>query len=139
MTHVTVALTYVSMNVCRFWYLYADKLLVCTACAYKRVIAKRNASDSTFSTYTMCQIRRHCHREDCWLVAHQKVYDASGFLDDHPAGPRPILSRAGQDCTVDYDFHSTQSHTKYWKPRCIGKVLPCPVRDSSANSPCTIM
>lgn len=59
--------------------------------------------------YTMCQVRRHNRKEDCWLVAHRRVYDATNFLSLHPAGPRPILSRAGGDCTLDYDFHSSVS------------------------------
>lgn len=76
--------------------------LVCARCAPYRL-------DSNSGVYTMCQVRRHNRREDCWLVAHGRVYDATRFIDRHPAGPSPIISRAGTDCTVDYDFHSLVS------------------------------
>lgn len=89
----------------------------------------------------MCQVKRHNRRDDCWLVAHRRVYDATKFLSSHPAGPKPILSRAGGDASVDFDFHSTRAQREYWKPLCIGRVVSCPVRardEFSSISSCTI-
>lgn len=60
----------------------------------------------------MCEIRRHCTINDCWLVAHGRVFDATSFIESHPAGARPILSRGGSDATADYDFHSSFSRDK---------------------------
>ena len=110
-----------------------DNFLVCPHCSSK-VSTPSESSGATTARYTMCQVRRHSRREDCWLVAHGKVYDATGFIDSHPAGPRPILARAGTDCTVDYDFHSVVSQTKVWKPLCIGKTTACPLKDGPRPS-----
>lgn len=90
--------------------------------------------------YTMCQISRHDKSTDCWVVAHRRVYDATKFLESHPAGPTPILNRGGKDATQDYDFHSAVAQKLYWKPLYIGRVVACPLndRDTSFSSSCTI-
>ena len=98
---------YARSNVCGIAGTSIVLILVCSQCAGKR--AAQEANNHRLNTYTFCQVRRHNRREDCWLVAHRRVYNATGFIAFHPAGPRPILSRAGKDCTVDYDFHSSVS------------------------------
>jgi hypothetical protein len=111
----------------------------CTKCKHNRL--HRTSQTQRRGEYTMCQVRRHCRRTDCWLVAHGRVYNATGFIDGHPAGPKPILSRAGQDCTVDFDFHSKVSQREYWRPLMIGRVVPCPLRGGcppSVYSICSI-
>jgi hypothetical protein len=90
--------------------------------------------------YTICQVRRHNRKSDCWLVAHRRVYDATPFIKYHPAGPRPILNRAGGDCTTDYDFHSLVAHKQYWKPLCVGRLVDCPLGTGGSifHKSCTI-
>ena len=90
--------------------------------------------------YTRCLVARHDKAGDCWLIAHSRVYDATKFMTVHPAGPEPILSRAGKDVSVDYDFHSSLAQRRYWKPLCIGRLVKCPLRDRGTISdfPCTI-
>lgn len=117
--------------------------------ACERCLSKRDSfisvSKSCKLAYTMCEVRRHNRREDCWLVAHNRVYDATSFIDSHPAGPSPILLRAGKDVTVDFDFHSAMSQKTFWKPLLIGRVVQCPLRERSSGpslffpeSSCTI-
>ena len=109
----------------------------CEKCQIKRNILSNRLQRA--GEYTMCQIGRHKTRSDCWLVAHKRVYDATSFIKYHPAGPRPILSRAGGDCTMDYDFHSLVAHRQYWKPLCIGRVVECPLGGGSIfQTGCTI-
>lgn len=72
-----------------------------------------------------------CRVHDCWLVAHGKVYDATPMLFEHPAGVRSILRHAGQDATVDFDFHSNGAR-KMWKQYEIGTL-------EGHESKCTIM
>jgi len=112
--------------------------LECVKCEAKRSVIRSYASRN--GEFSMCQVRRHTTRNDCWLVAHKRVYDATAFIKYHPAGPRPILSRAGGDCTTDYDFHSLVAHRHYWKPLCIGKVVDCPLRTGGSifQTGCTI-
>ena len=131
------------MDVCplqgtyNFIYPMVKLFIECEKCQNKRAILPLTPPRP--GSFSMCQVRRHRIRGDCWLVAHGKVYDASVFMKYHPAGSRPILSRGGSDCTKDYDFHSNVSHREYWKPLCIGKVIPCPVIDPHQPSACTIV
>lgn len=69
--------------------------------------------------YTLSEVQQHVTADDCWLIAHGKVYDVTSFIDQHPAGARAILRHAGTDATVDFDFHSNNAR-KLWKPLQIG-------------------
>lgn len=50
---------------------------------------------STKTRFTMEEIAKHNTVDSCWIVAHGNVYDATNFLSLHPAGAKPLLSRAG--------------------------------------------
>lgn len=43
-------------------------------------------------------------RERCWVVVSGKVYDATGFLDEHPGGANIVLQHAGTDATHEFDM-----------------------------------
>mmetsp|Transcript_628 Transcript_628/g.1239 ORF Transcript_628/g.1239 Transcript_628/m.1239 type:complete len:227 (+) Transcript_628:109-789(+) len=71
--------------------------------------------------YKWDHIAKHCTRASCWLVAHGIVYDATPFLDRHPAGSESILRRGGKDSTRDFDFHSKKDR-RLWGKFAIGRV-----------------
>ncbi|CUM66919.1 uncharacterized protein PRCAT00004604001 [Priceomyces carsonii] len=46
-------------------------------------------------------VLKHNNAKDCWVTLyHRKVYDVTGFLDEHPGGGDIILPFAGQDVTA---------------------------------------
>ena len=55
--------------------------------------------------------------QPCHIYAHGKVYDVSGYAEQHPGGPNAILKRIGQDATKDYDFHSKQGKQAWTQMR----------------------
>ena len=55
------------------------------------------------------QIKLHNKKDDCWIVANNKVYDVTSLISKHPGGTIPIIKNGGKDCTKDYDFHSSKS------------------------------
>ncbi|KAF7321809.1 Cytochrome b2, mitochondrial [Mycena kentingensis (nom. inval.)] len=48
-------------------------------------------------------IEQHNSRESCWIIVHNKVYDITDFLDEHPGGSKIILRYAGKDATAAYE------------------------------------
>tara|TARA_X000000368_G_C22792812_1_gene606722 strand:+ start:326 stop:589 length:264 start_codon:yes stop_codon:yes gene_type:complete len=71
--------------------------------------------------YTIHEILNHNTLEDCWLIANNKVYNASEFLKIHPAHTNRILKYGGKDVTKDFNFH-TKNQKKQWKKYLIGYV-----------------
>lgn len=96
---------------------------------------------STMHKLCLCEVRLHKSRESCWLVANNSVYDVTGLVDSHPAGPRSIMRKAGgPDCTKDMKFHSKAAR-KMLEKCFIGKLAPCGEDPTEADGPaaCTIM
>ncbi|KAF9118442.1 hypothetical protein BGW39_001170 [Mortierella sp. 14UC] len=57
------------------------------------------------------EVAKHTGLSDAWVIVHNKVYDCSAFLDEHPGGAASILSAAGTDVTkVFKEIHSIMSH-----------------------------
>jgi len=71
--------------------------------------------------YSLNEIKKHNTVNDCWLIAHNNIYNVTEFIKKHPIGPYPILKRAGQDCSEDFDFHG-KSGKKIWKKYKIGYI-----------------
>ncbi|KAG0681301.1 fatty acid alpha-hydroxylase [Pichia californica] len=45
-------------------------------------------------------VEKHASKSSCWVTLYnRKVYDVTGFLDEHPAGAELILEYAGKDIT----------------------------------------
>lgn len=53
--------------------------------------------------YTADEVARHNHEEDLWIVIHEKVYDLTSFLKEHPGGEDVLLAQAGADGTECFD------------------------------------
>lgn len=47
-------------------------------------------------TFELEDLQKHTSREDIWLLVSGKVYDVTGFLDEHPGGDEVLLEEAGE-------------------------------------------
>lgn len=47
--------------------------------------------------YTAEDVATHSRVSSCWVSRAGKVYDVTGFLDDHPGGDDMILRYGGKD------------------------------------------
>jgi 4-hydroxysphinganine ceramide fatty acyl 2-hydroxylase len=47
--------------------------------------------------YTAEDVATHSKASSCWVSRAGKVYDVTGFLDDHPGGDDLILQHGGKD------------------------------------------
>jgi len=82
---------------------------------------KTSFSGQRYRVFTAEEVRRHSTPDDCWLIAHGRVYDVTTFLQRHPAGDRSIMRHAGTDSTIDFDFHPAHAQ-KMWAPYLLGYV-----------------
>lgn len=55
------------------------------------------------NVYTMEEVARHNKETDLWMVIHDKVYDLTKFLMEHPGGAEVLMNMAGKDGTACFD------------------------------------
>ncbi|XP_053768484.1 cytochrome b5 isoform X1 [Desmodus rotundus] len=83
------------------------------------------ASDKAVTYYTLEEIRKHNHSKSTWLILHNKVYDLTKFLEEHPGGEEVLREQAGGDATENFEDvgHSTDAR-ELSKTYIIGEVHP---------------
>lgn len=71
--------------------------------------------------YTRDDVAKHNTHNSLWIVADDKVYDVTDFIQLHPGGAVAVLKRGGgcHDCRQDYKFHSKGAREQ-WKKFQIG-------------------
>jgi len=52
---------------------------------------------------TYADVAKHSSKKDIYVVIHDKVYNASSFVDEHPGGEEVLLDVAGQDATEAFE------------------------------------
>ncbi|XP_026175539.1 cytochrome b5 type B [Mastacembelus armatus] len=69
------------------------------------------AAGESVEYYTLEEIRVHNMSGDTWLVIHDKVYNITRFLEEHPGGEEVLLEQAGTDATESFEDvgHSTDA------------------------------
>ncbi|CAG7562329.1 uncharacterized protein FIESC28_11463 [Fusarium coffeatum] len=58
---------------------------------------------SATKEFTMQDVAEHNTSSDIYMVVHDKVYDCTKFLDEHPGGEEVMLDVAGQDATEAFE------------------------------------
>ncbi|KAF2117157.1 cytochrome b5-like heme/steroid binding domain-containing protein [Lophiotrema nucula] len=53
--------------------------------------------------YTYSDVSEHSTKKDLFVVIHDKVYNASSFVDEHPGGEEVLLDVGGQDATEAFE------------------------------------
>ncbi|OCK81649.1 cytochrome b5 [Lepidopterella palustris CBS 459.81] len=53
--------------------------------------------------YTYSDVSEHATKKNLFVVIHEKVYNASTFIDEHPGGEEVLLDVAGQDATEAFE------------------------------------
>ncbi|KAL7419817.1 hypothetical protein Q5752_005733 [Cryptotrichosporon argae] len=55
------------------------------------------------ATFTLADLEANKTREKCYMLVHDKVYDVTGFLDEHPGGDEVIIEEGGRDATEAFE------------------------------------
>ncbi|RMJ28549.1 Cytochrome b5 [Aspergillus sp. HF37] len=91
---------------------------------------------------TFQEVAAHNTKKDLYLVIHDKVYDVSKFVDEHPGGEEVLLDVGGQDASEAFEDvgHSDEARETLSEmlvgdvKRMPGDPEPRPQHDSSAQS-----
>ncbi|KAM5304275.1 cytochrome b5 [Glossophaga mutica] len=83
------------------------------------------ASDKAVTYYTLEEIKKHNHSKSTWLILHNKVYDLTKFLEEHPGGEEVLREQAGGDATENFEDvgHSSDAR-ELSKTYIIGELHP---------------
>ncbi|KAF9583025.1 hypothetical protein BGW38_010394 [Lunasporangiospora selenospora] len=54
-------------------------------------------------TYTTTELALHNSKDNLFLSINGKVYDVSGFIDEHPGGEEVLIDEAGHDATESFE------------------------------------
>ena len=80
------------------------------------------------------EVAQHNSERSCWLTIHDKVYDVTSFLSEHPGGRKVLLKHAGTDASKQFDaFHSPATLDKYG-PRFLVGDLAKPLQEPKPDS-----
>jgi len=60
---------------------------------------------------TLEELKEHNNPKSCWMAIHDKVYDITKFLDEHPGGEEVLLEQSGTYATEAFEDvgHSTDA------------------------------
>jgi len=53
--------------------------------------------------FTYSDVAEHASKKDLFVVIHDKVYNSSSFVDEHPGGEEVLLDVGGQDATEAFE------------------------------------
>ncbi|THX28183.1 cytochrome b5 [Aureobasidium pullulans] len=53
--------------------------------------------------FTYSDISEHNTKKDLFMVVHDKVYNCTSFVDEHPGGEEVMLDVGGQDATEAFE------------------------------------
>jgi len=52
---------------------------------------------------TLEELKEHSTKDNLYILLHEKVYDVTKFIDEHPGGDEVIISEAGVDATEAFE------------------------------------
>ncbi|KAI1855525.1 hypothetical protein JX265_004608 [Neoarthrinium moseri] len=65
-------------------------------------------------TYSLAEVKEHNKPDDVWLVIHNKVYDVTKYLEEHPGGSAILQEVAGRDSTQEFEDVGHSDEANEW-------------------------
>ncbi|CAH8651903.1 unnamed protein product [Heterobilharzia americana] len=53
--------------------------------------------------FTLAEVRKHNKSDDLWIIIHDKVYDLTKFVSEHPGGETVLEEQAGDYGTEPFE------------------------------------
>lgn len=89
------------------------------------------SSNESPKTFTRAEVAKHNNNLSLWMVIHNKVYDVTKFMEEHPGGEEVLLEMAGKDATESFEDvgHSVDARDMM-KEHCLGDIVKSEVTES---------
>ncbi|CEP16286.1 hypothetical protein [Parasitella parasitica] len=62
-----------------------------------------STASNTETTYSLDDVSKHNIKSDLWMTIHNKVYNITDFVLEHPGGEEVLLDEAGKDATESFE------------------------------------
>lgn len=68
-------------------------------------------SEEKLKVFREDEVKQHKDAKSTWMIIHDKIYDVTKFLEEHPGGEEVLLEQAGGDATESFEDvgHSTDA------------------------------
>jgi len=64
-------------------------------------MAETTTAPAKIITYE--ELKEHTKKDKLWVLLHNKVYDLTKFIDEHPGGDEVVLAEAGKDASEAFE------------------------------------
>lgn len=61
---------------------------------------------------TLEEVKKHNTRHSVWFIIHNKVYDVTKFIEEHPGGEEVLLEQAGKETSEIFEDVSHSADAK---------------------------
>ncbi|XP_043500055.1 cytochrome b5-like isoform X1 [Polistes fuscatus] len=79
---------------------------------------------STIKYYTRAEVAKYNTAKSAWIIIHDKVYDVTNFVKQHPGGEEVVLEHAGRDGTEPFeDIGHSSDAREMMEPYKIGEIV----------------
>ncbi|KAJ5122569.1 hypothetical protein N7448_003703 [Penicillium atrosanguineum] len=97
-------------------------------------MADKGDNTGDLKIITKDEVARHKSKTDLWMILHNKVYDVTQYIEEHPGGVPILVESAGQDGTEAFEDigHSTDAR-EIMEKYLIGKVPDEERTETSVN------
>ncbi|KAG7197851.1 hypothetical protein KM043_001663 [Ampulex compressa] len=87
-------------------------------------VASAAADTTSTKLYTRAEVAQHNDSTDTWIIIHNKVYNVTAFLNEHPGGEEVLLEQGGKDGTEPFENigHSSDAR-QMMEPYKIGELV----------------
>uniref|UniRef100_A0A182N698 Cytochrome b5 heme-binding domain-containing protein n=1 Tax=Anopheles dirus TaxID=7168 RepID=A0A182N698_9DIPT len=92
----------------------AQQLFACSPrkAQYPYSPSLKTMAPTELKQYSLAEVAQHNKPDDVWMVIHDKVYDVTKFLSEHPGGEEVLVEYAGKEATAEFDDVGHSSDAK---------------------------
>ncbi|XP_072013411.1 cytochrome b5-like isoform X1 [Amphiura filiformis] len=58
---------------------------------------------TTAKIYRLEEVEKHKNADSLWIIIHDRVYDVTKFLDEHPGGEEVLIEQGGGNATESFE------------------------------------